>query len=145
METSPSGERIRQAVIDGRWWDADKELKAENYASHLLDVYITTFIDKYVTSYLENLKELRQDVDWFYFEKVLPHCNTEQLDEVLSTATRQGMWDIAGCVLLVGGSETQRVRTIQRACDKATDWDLEYYILPHSGVEITTRQLAKCE
>jgi L-rhamnose mutarotase len=62
---------------------------------------------------------------------ILPHCNTEQLDRILATATRKGWRKLAGKVLKVGGSEEQRVKTIIEACDRARDWELEYYILPH--------------
>jgi hypothetical protein len=72
---------------------------------------------------------------------VLPHCNTEELDHLLATATRKGRWNLAGKVLKVGVSETERARTIEEACDRAEDWDIGRYILPHCNTAELDRVL----
>jgi hypothetical protein len=49
---------------------------------------------------------------------------------------------MAGEVLKVGGSHAQRVKTIEAACDRASDEDFKQYILPHCNTKQLDRILA---
>jgi flavin-binding protein dodecin len=75
-----------------------------------------------------------QDFEYYILplcETVVASCSTKQRDQILATATHKGRWDAAGEVLKVGGSEGQCERTLEEACDRASDYDLEKNILPH--------------
>jgi hypothetical protein len=75
---------------------------------------------------------------------ILSQCNTEQLDLILAKATREGRWGMVGEVLKMGGSEAQRAKTIEEACDRAEALKLKNYILPHCNTilsQCNTEQL----
>jgi hypothetical protein len=74
-----SVEPFRQALRN-RWWNtASEELRRRNYSSSLVDEYITA---------------LEHDDSFTISFYILLHCNTEQLDRVLATATKKdcGLW-----------------------------------------------------
>jgi hypothetical protein len=134
-----SKERIRHAVREWQWQDALDELEKRDFAPSLVDELITAWDNR--------------DGLWYFCSPdlvllVLPHCTTAQLDRVLVKATRVGRWSLAGEVLKVGGSETQRKRTVEEACNRASNWyfncldrDLFTYILPHCTHEFLQSRL----
>jgi hypothetical protein len=50
---------------------------------------------------------------------------------------------VAGEVLEVGGSETQRARTIEEACGRAHDWEIKKYILSQCSHEYLQSKLSQ--
>jgi hypothetical protein len=101
-------ESFHQALRERKWQDARDDFRRRNYPSSLVDEFMMAL-------------EKSRDRYFFYSvaEELLPHCNIEQLDRALATATRNGSWELVGKMLKVGGHETQRTRTIEEACNKA--------------------------
>jgi hypothetical protein len=125
-------EKFRQALRQRRWWDAREELRRRDHPNSLVDEFITALIQ------LDN-----RDTFYLVTYELLPHCTTEQLDRVLARATREGWWEMAGKMLKVGGSETQRARTIEEACDRASDKHFKMFILSHCTHEYLQSKLSQ--
>ena len=66
---------------------------------------------------------------------ILPHCNDEQLDDVLTTVVTRGLWETVDMMLKHGISPARHVQVIHEACQWTDEEDFESYILPHCSEE----------
>ena len=64
---------------------------------------------------------------------ILSHCTGEQLDSVLTSLVKRGLWNSVWMVLKRGVSDSQHIWAIDEACKHASDRDIEEYILIHSA------------
>ena len=63
---------------------------------------------------------------------ILPHCADDQLDSLLTSLVKRGLWSSVGTVLQRGVSDSvQHRRAINKACKCASDEEITAYILPH--------------
>ena len=62
---------------------------------------------------------------------ILCHCVDNQLDSVLKTLVKRGLWSAVGTVLQRGVGDPQRRWAIDEACERACDGEITNYILPH--------------
>ena len=62
---------------------------------------------------------------------ILPHCTDDQLDGVLNTLVKQGLWWSVNDVLDRGVSTTKQAWAIHEAVRRADDLNIAYCIVPH--------------
>ena len=62
---------------------------------------------------------------------ILPHCTGHQLDSVLTSLVKRGLWKSVWTALQRGVSDSKRNWAIDEACKRAPDSDLEDNILLH--------------
>jgi hypothetical protein len=69
--------------------------------------------------------------DWNFKFFILPHCHDDQLDSVLTTLVKRGLWASVGKVLERGVSDEQLQWAVEWACTNPGDFIFRRFILPH--------------
>jgi hypothetical protein len=129
-----SKERIRRAASLWHWDEAWEELRAGNFASSLVDDFLTACEERDVYSDILNV------YSYFLDDAFLSHCNRQQLDRVISIAIERQRWDMVG-KMLKGCSVTKQMWTVLKAIKTANERDFVDYILPQCSCQQLKRAL----
>ena len=89
---------------------------------------------------------------WVNTYIVLPHCVDNQLDDVLTTLVKRGLWKPVDRALRRGVSPAHHRWAIEEACQRASDFHIRWFILPHCADDqlddilptLVTKRLWEC-
>jgi hypothetical protein len=66
---------------------------------------------------------------------ILPKCRDDELKSMFTWLVDGGWWEYVGKVLHADISDTQRRHAVEQAAERASDWCLARYIVPHCSEE----------